>query len=558
MLLITEDMTSGFEERKESDLRSLIRKDLLSSIKDPNSDLSKTRKLVEQWVGCFGDEVHITVQVIIPVALPPGRKEGHCRSVVDKVLERILNVSGGFTASSVMGGWLDESVLYTDRSILIQSAIRIDLWEEIGSVLRSVVEDIQRDLRQRCVFLTVDNIPFGEPIDVLGPDEIDYPEFSEFGEVDPDCAELLGMPGEGGLQAIEELDLIGLKTSLQTITGTTIKSGKDMQNITAENVYIYHYNESLTDQEVQDSRNGIAALELELDLLDEDAQESKLEDLTESLGTKSIEIDPYQQLRIAAQFTREGKFDQAEGVYTDQIRRFEILRDIKGAAFAHKELGYLHMEKGDFSRALESHQTAKSLFEGISDHFLSDSVNHQIGNCLYYLNRDEEANQIFRDCVEFSLEYGDYSNIYTAQYMVSVCALANGDITRGKYLLDGCIKAVQRMSKGGAGRTFSGEDWTKNMMSALEITDSWILYMQGDKHGAIRRFEDILDPARKFRTLSVCHAALGRIKIEIGEVEEAETHHRKAVEMRLLAGCRIGKWYEENGYTDPWGSGTTP
>ena len=101
--------------------------------------------MVEQWVGCFGDEVHITVQVIIPVALPPGRKEGHCRSVVDKVLERILNVSGGFTASSVMGGWLDESVLYTDRSILIQSAIRIDLWEEIGSVLRSVVEDIQRD-----------------------------------------------------------------------------------------------------------------------------------------------------------------------------------------------------------------------------------------------------------------------------------------------------------------------------------------------------------------------------------------------------------------------------
>ena len=102
------------------------------------------------------------------------------------------------------------------------------------------------------------------------------------------------------------MDLIGLKTSLQTITGTTIKSGKDMQNITAENVYIYHYNESLTDQEVQDSRNGIAALELELDLLDEDAKESKLEDLTESLGTKSIEIDPYQQLRIAAQFTREG------------------------------------------------------------------------------------------------------------------------------------------------------------------------------------------------------------------------------------------------------------
>ena len=45
--------------------------------------------------------------------------------------------------------------------------------------------------------MTVDNIPFGEPIDVLGPDEIDYPEFSEFGEVDPDCAELLGMPEKG-------------------------------------------------------------------------------------------------------------------------------------------------------------------------------------------------------------------------------------------------------------------------------------------------------------------------------------------------------------------------
>ena len=102
-------MGGKFAVRGEADLRSILRMDIYSKIQDSNYDLSSSQKYVSDWVSTYGDDFRITIQFIIPIALPPSRKGGHCKATIDKVIERLLVISEGYTSRSVDGGWTDGS-----------------------------------------------------------------------------------------------------------------------------------------------------------------------------------------------------------------------------------------------------------------------------------------------------------------------------------------------------------------------------------------------------------------------------------------------------------------
>ena len=114
-------MSVKFAPVGESDLRSLLRSDIINSIKNPSHELSESQNYVSEWVNTFGDDFRVTVQFIAPIALPPNRKQGHCRSTLDRVIERFLKISDGYTERDVRGGWTDGSFLFAEKSIMIKS-----------------------------------------------------------------------------------------------------------------------------------------------------------------------------------------------------------------------------------------------------------------------------------------------------------------------------------------------------------------------------------------------------------------------------------------------------
>ena len=136
-------MGSKFVARGEADLRSILRMDIYSKIRDSNYDLSTTQNYVSDWVSTYGDGFRITIQFIVPIALPPGRKVGHCKATIDKVIERLFVISEGYTSRSVDGGWTDGKFLFTEKSILVEAGIRLDLWAEVPEIMSCVIDDIQ-------------------------------------------------------------------------------------------------------------------------------------------------------------------------------------------------------------------------------------------------------------------------------------------------------------------------------------------------------------------------------------------------------------------------------
>ena len=105
------EMSVKFAPGGESDLRSILRSDILTSIKDPSYELNNSQNYVSEWINTFGDDFRVTVQFIVPIALPPNRKEGHCRATLDRVIERFLKISDGYIERDVRGGWTDGNFL---------------------------------------------------------------------------------------------------------------------------------------------------------------------------------------------------------------------------------------------------------------------------------------------------------------------------------------------------------------------------------------------------------------------------------------------------------------
>lgn len=527
-------MSVKFAPVGESDLRSILRLDILHSIKDPSHELDNSQNYVSEWVNTFGDNFRVTVQFIVPIALPPNRKEGHCRATLDRVIERFLKISDGYTERDVRGGWTDGNFLFVEKSIMIEVSVRLDLWAEIPPIMRQVIDDIQRDLRQKCVFVTVDNIPFGDPIDLLQADWSKYPSFEEFGEVDPDCLERRTEGENVGDREITPLDLTMLKIENQVVKSNSISS-----NVAGGNVYNYNFSSG---HNLSDIQQLIASLELNVERQDDvvSLQDAKI--YKEKLEQQDVKIDPFQELKFSSKLVRSGEYDQAEGIYKKLMRTFVIDGNQLGIARVNYENGYLQMCKGYHMKAAELHHKAYEIFIKEGREEWSDAAQHQLGNCMFYNYDDVKALAFFKQHLEFKLEIGHSTDVFTAQYMIGEYSVIGGNYAKGRRQLNGCLKVFQAHNS----------EWHIKMQNMTMKSLAWIDYFEGNVEACIDVFERMIDiPSISPRFKSCMHAGLGRIYIETGEYAKAEQNHRECVRIRLLQGARIGDWYEKHQLTDP-------
>ena len=527
-------MSAKFAPVGESDLRSLLRSDIIHSIKDPSHELSTSQNYVSEWVNTFGDDFRVTVQFIAPIALPPNRKQGHCRATLDRVIERFLKISGGYTERDVRGGWTDGNFLFVEKSIMIEVSIRLDLWAEIPPIMRQVIDDIQRDLRQKCVFVTIDNIPFGDPIDLVQADWSKYPSFEEFGDVDPDCLERKAEGEKAGGEEIRPLDLTKLKIKNQTVSSNSISS-----NVAGGNVYNYHFG---SNHEVTEIQQLIASLELNVEKQDDSLSLQEAKKYKEELEQKNVDIDPFQELKFAYKLVKSGEYDQAEGIYKKLLRTFVMDGNQNGIAQVNYANGFLEMYKGYHKKAAEFHHKAYEIFIKEGHDVWANSVQHQLGNCMFYNYDDVNALAIFKQNQEFDLEIGHSTDVFTAQYMIGQYSVIGGNYSKGRKQLNGCLNVFQAQDS----------EWHIIMQNLTKKALAWLDYFEGNVGACLDVFEQMVDiPSISPRFKSCLHAGLGRIYIETGDYAKAEQNHRECVKIRLLQGARLGEWYEKHQFTNP-------
>lgn len=130
----------------------------------------------------------IEFSILIPIRLPPAKKRGFVKSFIDEAEKKLAKVGGGVTTISSEGGWFDESGIFVkDKSRSLSTHFNALHWRPMGEVIRNLILDVQKQLKQRCVWILIDRVAHEEPINFLSDDELrELPAESEFQEVDPD------------------------------------------------------------------------------------------------------------------------------------------------------------------------------------------------------------------------------------------------------------------------------------------------------------------------------------------------------------------------------------
>ena len=176
------------------------------------------------------------------------------------------------------------------------------------------------------------------------------------------------------------------------------------------------------------------------------------------------------------------------------------------------------MYKGYHKKAAEFHQKAYEISIKEGYNVLADSVQHQLGNCMFYNYDDVNALAMFKQYQEFKLEVGHSTDVFTAQYMIGQYSVIGGNYGKGRRQLNGCLNVFQAQDS----------EWHITMQHLTKKGLAWIDYFEGNVEACIDVFEGMVDiPSISPRLKSCIHAGLGRIYIEIGEYAKAEQNHRE-------------------------------
>lgn len=134
----------------------------------------------------------VNVEITIPILTPPGYPDGHCKTVIDKCINKLNSLGGGYSASSGgFGGWEDPNTGESpaEPHIKLDVDFSIERWSFGADELRSIILMIQDELLQQCVKLTFNGVPISEPFNLLGERVNSFPSFEEFGEPDSNYIE---------------------------------------------------------------------------------------------------------------------------------------------------------------------------------------------------------------------------------------------------------------------------------------------------------------------------------------------------------------------------------
>ena len=202
-----------------SELKDAIRYAIFEKITSPDSEIVETVLYIHREikqrnhiVPDFESKEKFSIGLIVPISLPPNSQPGHCFDVIQEIERQFNDLGGGSTNFDTRGAWVDDNeTLVRDKSIMITTEMLLKDWHIAIDVLRFLIRnEIQLKLKQKCVFLYVDNQTFGDAINLLGETVNDFPNQDVFGDVDPKCK-----------QYLQQSDSANQSTSVnQTATGS--------------------------------------------------------------------------------------------------------------------------------------------------------------------------------------------------------------------------------------------------------------------------------------------------------------------------------------------------
>ena len=156
----------------------------LRLIGKPDSHFEIAQKVAQYLDSKPELEKTITLEITVPISLPPNTKNGFCKSIIDEIQEKLAQNFGGYTRIEAVGGWYDENKnLVEEPSRIIRAGLQISAWVYVTDILESIIQNIQQKLMQKCVYVTVHNLSY--PVNLVD-NTSEFPDQEKFLGVDPE------------------------------------------------------------------------------------------------------------------------------------------------------------------------------------------------------------------------------------------------------------------------------------------------------------------------------------------------------------------------------------
>ena len=237
----------AYPETGMSDWRELVRIAIIETIKNESwIQFENTKNTIEQHLNItsihvpnFKEDSRINIELVVPIQIPYNGKKGDCKRVVETVRDHLIKLGGGTQIFHASGSWVSSvDGLNVDQCLIVYTAIPANSWHESIPVLRDLIKyEIQSKLLQQCVFIRIDCMTHGPPINLLQGSKLDEVMFAadKFLEVDTSCFELI--PGkinetEGKVTKNNSIKIVNNNHSIQGNNNLQINSkGNVVTNI---------------------------------------------------------------------------------------------------------------------------------------------------------------------------------------------------------------------------------------------------------------------------------------------------------------------------------------
>ena len=309
----------------------------MKKIANPSADIDNEKRIVNDLITQNQSvEYKFKIDVVIPIHLPPNTKPGACKKVVDMVKEDLINFGGGCQTSNCEGSWLDGSGnLVTEDCVMISTSASMEKWFWASEMLRSIISRIQLLLHQKCVYVAIDGISEGDPIDLMEFDEEHYSQLGEFQGIDPECIPFIHSKYNHTTPIpIEHTYNINIDELAAAVISALNKSGitgkDEFTNVSSETV-------QTLDRAVSDAA---------------------------TLSSFGIEFDPWDELRLCEAALISGKIKIAENYAVDLVESFDQISDKAGQVYSLRLLTRIFHRQGRSSEAKAIAENCLDLCKG--------------------------------------------------------------------------------------------------------------------------------------------------------------------------------------------------
>ena len=408
------------------DLRSLVRRSITRKIREPELDITEEKKFVRNSLSREEmSQSKFKLEVAVPIHLPPKTREGDCKKVVEIVEKQFQTYGGGTQITSCRGSWLDsKGNPIVETCVMVSTTASLEKWHYSPEMLRSIIHTIQEMLYQQCVFVAVDGLPYGDPIDVVGKAESYYSSIGDFQGIDPKCVEMLSHTYDDNLQpSIQssiELGLVGnsnlgqemSQSNLEELTSAVI-SALNKAGITGKEEVT-----NLSTNVVQEIDETVAT--------------------AVNLSRYGIVFEPWDELKLCEAALLSGRMMTAETYAHNLVESFTANNDREGQVHSMRLLTRIYHRQG---RSVEAKQVAEKCLVICRDNGLDLEYAMTLGNLAIienYFGEKELGKNLMNEVLRRMTSLGNNEGIARSNLNLGQYFQALGDINSAeKYLLAG-------------------------------------------------------------------------------------------------------------------------